>query len=136
MVYPNSNKDFNWMLGDQGFVIVPKIPQQLKKFVIIDDDAVFITGHSNGATGAFNYAVKNPNVFAGFYAMNTKPKVNTGCSFLRNLGNRSFYNISTDGNYYFPPATNDSLGELTKSRQIDFSDHRYNGFPHWFPAFP
>lgn len=135
MVYPNCNKEFNWMLGDEGFEIVPKILQELKKFVNIDDNQVYITGHSNGATGSFGYAMKNPNPFGAFYGMNTQPKVYTGGTFLKNLSNRSFYNISTDKDYYFPPNANDSLLILAEKLQLDFSDHRYHGFPHWFPQF-
>ncbi|MEO2070086.1 MAG: hypothetical protein ABGW99_01970 [Zunongwangia sp.] len=135
MVYPNCDKQFNWMLGDEGFAIVPKILQELKKFINIDDNQVYVAGHSNGATGSFSYAMKNPNPFASFYGMNTQPKVYTGGTFLKNLSNRSFYNISTDEDYYFPPNANDSLVILAEKLQLDFSDHRYHGFPHWFPQF-
>lgn len=135
MVYPNCNKQYNWMLGDKGFAIVPKILRELKKFINIDDNQVYVTGHSNGATGSFNYAMKNPNEFAGFYGMNTQPKVYTGGTFLKNLSNRSFYNISTDQDYYFPPKANDTLMSLAKNLQLNYQDNRYNGFPHWFPQF-
>ncbi len=135
MVYPNCNKQFNWMLGDEGFAIVLKILQELKQFVNIDDNQVYVAGHSNGATGSFNYAMKNPNPFAAFYGMNTQPKVYTGGTYLKNLSNRSFYNISTDEDYYFPPKANNSLVVLAEELQLRFSDHRYQGFPHWFPQF-
>ncbi|MDQ7917151.1 hypothetical protein RBU60_06150 [Mesonia sp. MT50] len=136
MVYPNSNKEFNWMLGDQGFAMVTDILKTLKQFINIDDDAVFATGHSNGATGSFNLLVKNPSAFAGFYGMNTQPKVYTGGTFLKNMNQRSFYNISTDEDYYFPPKANDSLVKLARKLGLNYNDHRYNGFPHWFPQFP
>jgi len=123
------------MLGDEGFAIVLKILQELKQFVNIDDNQVYVTGHSNGATGSFNYAMKNPNPFAAFYGMNTQPKVYTGGTYLKNFSNRSFYNISTDEDYYFPPKANDSLVVLAEELQLRFSDHRYQGFPHWFPQF-
>ncbi|MDT0294486.1 hypothetical protein ACFQ3R_11980 [Mesonia ostreae] len=136
MVYPNSNKKFNWMLGDQGFGMVTDILKTIKQFINIDDDAVFVTGHSNGATGSFNLLVKNPSAFAGFYGMNTEPKVYTGGTFLKNMNERWFYNISTDEDYYFPPKANDTLVKLAKKLGLNYDDHRYNGFPHWFPQFP
>jgi len=135
MVYPNSNKQYNWMLGNEGFVIVPKVLRELKKFVNINDDEVYVTGHSNGATGSFNYAVKNPNAFAAFYGMNSQPKVYNGGTFLKNLGDRSFYNVSTDQDYYFPPKANDTLQTLAEELKLNYQDNRYNGFPHWFPQF-
>ena len=135
MVYPNCNKVYNWMLDDQGFFMIPAILKQLKSFVNIDDDGVFISGHSNGATGSFNYLVKNPTPFAGFYGFNTQPKVYTGGTFMQNCGMRYFYNVSTDQDYYFHPDANDSLVKLTDSMGIPYLDHRYKGFPHWFPEF-
>ena len=136
MVYPNSNKEFNWMLGDQGFGMVTEILKTLKQFINIDDNAVFVTGHSNGATGSFNLLVKNPSAFAGFYGMNTQPKVYTGGTFLKNMNQRSFYNISTDEDYYFPPKANDTLVKLAEKQNLKYLDHRIKGFPHWFPQFP
>ncbi|MGO2357039.1 hypothetical protein [Mesonia sp.] len=136
MVYPNSNKEFNWMLEDQGFSMVTKILKTLKQIINIDDNAVFVTGHSNGATGSFNLLVKNPSAFADFYGMNTQPKVYTGGTFLKNMNQRKFYNISTDEDYYFPPKANDSLVKLARKLGLNYNDHRYNGFPHWFPQFP
>jgi len=135
MVYPNSNKAYNWMLGDKGFQIVPKVLRELKKFVNIDDNVVFVAGHSNGATGSFSLLMKNPSAFTAFYGMNTHPKVYTGGTFIKNMNQRRFYNISTDKDYYFPPKANDSLKVLAEKLQLDYIDYRYNGFPHWFPQF-
>jgi pimeloyl-ACP methyl ester carboxylesterase len=135
MVYPNGNRDYNWMSPDKGFFMVPAILKQIKNVVNVDDEKVFISGHSNGATGAFSYAMKQPSAFAGFYGFNTRPRVATGGTYVRNLLNRSFFNVSTDQDYYYPPSANDSLNHLMKMLGADYQDHRFNGFPHWFPAF-
>ncbi|WP_281754744.1 hypothetical protein [Neptunitalea chrysea] len=135
MVYPNCSKEYNWMLKDKGFFMIPEILKQLKTFLNIDDNGVFISGHSNGATGSFNYLVKNPSEFSGFYGFNTQPKVYTGGTFLKNVSNRYFYNVSTDQDYYFPPEANDTLTLVAKKVGLQFLDHRYIGYPHWFPKF-
>jgi len=135
LVFPKGNKDFNWMLKDDGFFMVPEIVKQLKKALNIDDNKVFISGHSNGATGSFSYLMKQPTAFAGFYGFNTYPKVFTGGAFIKNVLSRSFINFSTDQDYYYPPNANDSLNVLMTDLKADYKDHRYNGFPHWFPAF-
>jgi dienelactone hydrolase len=135
MVYPNANKYYNWMSPDQGFFMVPGILKAIKQIVNVDDNRVFITGHSNGATGSFSYLMKQPAPFAAFYGFNTRPRVATGGTYIRNILNRSFFNVSTDEDYYFPPDANDSLTVLMKKIGADYQDHRYNGFPHWFPAF-
>lgn len=135
MVYPNANKDYNWMYPDVGFFMIPAMLKQLKAIVNVDDDRVFITGHSNGATGSFSYLMKQPSPFAGFYGFNTRPRIATGGTYIKNILNRSYFNVSTDQDYYYPPAANDSLDVLMKNLGADYQDHRYNGFPHWFPQF-
>ncbi|WP_410221344.1 hypothetical protein [Pedobacter sp.] len=135
MVYPKASRQYNWMTPNDGFFMVPAMLKELKQSVNIDDDKVFIIGHSNGATGSFSYLMKQQNPFAGFYGFNTRPVVRTGGTFILNIKNRSFFNVSTDQDYYFPPGGNDSLNVIMKSLKADYQDHRYNGFPHWFPQF-
>ena len=135
LIFPSADKGYNWMNADAGFFIVPKIVKQLKSALNINDNKVFVTGHSNGASGSFSYAMKQPTQFAGFYGFNTFPKVFTGGTFIRNILNRSFLNFSTDQDYYYPPNANDSLNKLMSTINADYKDQRFNGFPHWFPDF-
>ena len=101
-VYPNSTKRYNWMMPDDGFDIVPNIVNQVKEMYPIDDSRVYISGHSNGATGAFSYFMRHPSEFAAFSGVNNRPEVRTGGTFLKNANNRPFFNISTDFDYYYP----------------------------------
>lgn len=135
MVYPNASKKYNWMTPDDGFFMIPAMLKEIKQAVNIDDNKVFITGHSNGATGSFSYLMKEQSPFAGFYGFNTRPKVRTGGTFVKNILNRSYFNVSTDQDYYYPPDANDSLNVIMKKLGADYQDHRYKGFPHWFPQF-
>ena len=135
LVFPQGSKEFNWMTSDKGFFMVPKILTLVKKAINVDDNKVFISGHSNGATGSFSYLMKQPTPFAGFYGFNTQPKVFTGGTFVENIKNRSFINFSTDQDYYYPPNANDNFTQLMNSIKADYKEYRYNGFPHWFPQF-
>lgn len=135
MVYPKGSRQYNWMMPDDGFFMIPAMLKELKQSINIDDDKVFITGHSNGGTGSFSYLMKQQSPFAGFYGFNTRPVVRTGGTFILNIKNRSFFNVSTNQDYYFPPEGNDSLNVIMKSVKADYQDHRFNGFPHWFPQF-
>lgn len=135
MVFPRASKQYNWMLSDAGFFMIPEMLKQIKKTINIDDNKVFIAGHSNGATGSFSYLMKQPTQFAGFYGLNTYPKVFTGGTFVENIKNRSFINFSTDKDYYYPPNANDDFSRLMKGIQADYREYRFNGFPHWFPQF-
>ncbi len=135
LVFPKGSKKYNWMNPDDGFFMIPDMLKKIKKAINVDDNKVFISGHSNGATGSFSYLMKDPSAFAGFYGFNTYPKVFTGGTFIENIKNRSFINFSTDKDYYYPPDANDHLTRLMKGINADYNDYRYNGFPHWFPQF-
>lgn len=135
MVYPHGNREYNWMYPDDGFFMVPAMLKQIKQVIHVDDNRVFLSGHSNGATGSFSYLMKQPSPFAAFYGFNTRPRVETGGTYPRNILNRSFFNVSTDQDYYYPPEANDSLSAAMKRIGADYQDHRYTGFPHWFPKF-
>lgn len=135
LVFPSGSKQYNWMIPDDGFFLIPSIVKEIKQAINIDDNKIFVSGHSNGATGSFSYLMKQPTPFAGFYGFNTYPKVFTGGTFIENARNRSFISFSTDQDYYYPPAANDALTILMKKIKVDYKDYRYNGFPHWFPAF-
>ncbi|MDR2235162.1 MAG: hypothetical protein LBE92_03480 [Chryseobacterium sp.] len=135
LVFPRASKAYNWMTSDDGFFMVPDILKQIKTTINVDDNRVFISGHSNGATGSFSYLMKQPSSFAGFYGFNTYPKVFTGGTFVENIKNRSFINFSTDQDYYYPPNANDDMTGLMKGIKADYKEYRYNGFPHWFPMF-
>lgn len=135
LVFPRANKQYNWMTSDEGFFMVPTILKEIKQVINVDDDRVFLAGHSNGATGVFSYWMKQPTAYAGFYGFNTKPKVMTGGTFIENAKNRSFISFSTDQDYYYPPQANDDVTALMNQIQADYKDYRYPGFPHWFPSF-
>lgn len=135
LVFPKGSSQYNWMSPDAGFFMIPEMLKLIKKTINIDDNKVFISGHSNGATGSFSYLMKQPTQFAGFYGFNTYPKVFTGGTFVENIKNRSFINFSTDEDYYYPPNANDDLTKLMSRINADYKDYRYNGFPHWFPEF-
>ncbi|MEM1215598.1 MAG: hypothetical protein AAGJ82_07935 [Bacteroidota bacterium] len=136
MVYPVATQDYNWLTPTDGFDLVPNILRFLKLRLNIDDDKVFVSGHSNGATGAFTLAVLQPSAFAGAFGLNTHPQVYTGATPIQNLQNRPFHAIATDQDYYYPLSGIDSLARLAQTHDIQFTSSRYLGFPHWFPAFP
>lgn len=132
-VYPMGIDTLNWMNTNTGFDMVNKIVIKLKACLNIDDSRVALLGHSNGATGVFTYLVKSPSLYAGFYGMNTRPKVFTGGTFLRNGTNRHFYNFATDKDYYFPVAAVNTMDSLARSLGVNWHTQLNAGYPHWFP---
>lgn len=126
-VFPYSTNRYNWMMPDDGFDLVPDLVRQVKKMYSIDDQRVYLAGHSNGATGAFSYLLKQPGLFAGFAGLNNRPQVRTGGTFLLNATNRSFYNVSTDYDYYFPIEGHRTLTNLARQLNIDWVNQEIMG---------
>lgn len=125
--FPYSTKQYNWMLPDAGFSLVPSIVQEVKKMYPVDDARVYVTGHSNGATGAFSYLLKQPSLFAGFSGINNRPQVRTGGTFIKNAQNRSFYNVATDYDYYYPLSGHRSLQNLARTLTLDWQNTEVTG---------
>lgn len=126
-VCPYSTRRYNWMMPDDGFELVPQLVREVKHMYSIDDSRVYVTGHSNGATGAFSYLMKQPGLFAGFSGINNRPQVRTGGTFLKNAMNRSFYNVATDYDYYFPLEGHRALTKLAKPLGIDWKNQEVLG---------
>lgn len=135
-VYPMGTKTINWMTTESGFDMVNKIVLQLKSYLNIDDNRIELIGHSNGATGVFTYLVKSPTLYAGFYGMNTQPKVYIGGTFLQNGRTRQFYNFATDKDYYYPPQAVKTIDSLANSLGVSWHTELNKGYPHWFPSLP
>lgn len=132
-VFPYGTKTYNWMMPEDGFGLVPQIVREVKRIFPVDDSRVYITGHSNGATGAFSYLMKEPSLFAGFSGINNRPQVRTGGTFFRNALNRSFYNVATDYDYYFPFEGHQEVARLAVNLGIDWQNQEIAGKrPHGY----
>ncbi|MEL6276835.1 MAG: hypothetical protein AAFU03_17180, partial [Bacteroidota bacterium] len=121
-----------WIYPADGFDLVPKVLAYVKRFVNIDDDQVSLIGHSNGAAGAFNYMVRYPSPFAGFFGFNTRPYNYTGGTFLQNAAHQTFFNVSSDQDYYFPGSAAKTIDSLASSLGAKWTDLAHNGTPHWW----
>ncbi|TLV02843.1 hypothetical protein [Dyadobacter luticola] len=126
-VFPYSTKRYNWMMPDDGFGLVPTLIREVKHMYPIDDSRVYVTGYSNGATGAFSYLMKQPGLFAGFSGVNNRPQVRTGGTFLKNAANRSFYNVATDYDYYYPIEGHRTFTALAKTLGINWQNIEITG---------
>ncbi len=89
VILPFANKNFNWLYHQQAFESILKEIAQVKAFYDIDDNKVYIGGHSDGARGAFWFAVNQRTPFAAFFGLNYFPILLTGNTPLRNLRNEA-----------------------------------------------
>lgn len=89
VILPFANKGFNWLYHQQAFETVLREIAQVKGSYNIDDDKVYIGGHSDGARGAFWFALNQRTSFASFFGLNYFPSLLTGNTPFRNLGNNA-----------------------------------------------
>ena len=95
VILPFACKNFNWLYHQQAFETILREIAQVKGLYNIDDNRVYIGGHSDGARGAFWFALNQRTPFAACFGLNYFPTLLTGNTPLRNLQNEvPFYGIS------------------------------------------
>jgi len=103
----------------------------------IDDDRVFMTGFSDGASGSFNFAMCYPTEFAGFLPFNGHPGVGSAAggmhTYFVNCANRPLYVINTDEDELYPAETKiRPMMELANEAGADLLYRIYTGIGHDF----
>ena len=96
-------RNFGWVYQQEAFEAILKQIRYVKSLYNIDDQKVFLGGHSNGGSGSFWFAMKKPSSFAAFFAFNFLPASYSSNTTLRNLDNTwDFFGISGKEDKIFP----------------------------------
>jgi predicted esterase len=128
IIYPFGKKDFGWLYQQEAFETIMREIAMVKSMYNIDDDRVYVTGHSNGGSGAYWFAVNQPAPFAAFLGLNYLPKVYTGNTSLRNMGNPTpFYGVSGSLDRTFPLPIVDEMYRFAKSNGANWTNYTRTG---------
>jgi predicted esterase len=87
IIYPFGKRDFGWLYQQLAFETVLNEISYVKSLYNINDNKVYIGGHSNGGSGAFWFAMKQPSPFAAAFGLNYLPKVYSSNTPFANLRN-------------------------------------------------
>jgi hypothetical protein len=102
----------------------------------IDDNRVFMTGFSDGASGSFFFAMCYPTDFSAFLPLNGHPGVGSIDgrihTFFVNLFNRPLSVINTDQDPLYPAEKMLPMMELALRAGADLLFRMYRGIPHTF----
>ncbi|WP_343534678.1 alpha/beta hydrolase-fold protein [Pedobacter sp.] len=110
VIYPFGRKDFGWLYQQDAFETILRELTFVKSLYNIDDNKVYICGHSNGGSGAFWFALNQPSAFASFAGFNFLPSVYGNNTPLDNLKNSAtFYGVSASKDLIFPLETVNSI---------------------------
>ncbi|TWI95616.1 hypothetical protein JN11_04355 [Mucilaginibacter frigoritolerans] len=87
VILPFADKNFNWLYHQQAFNAVLKEIKEAKGLYNINNNKIYIGGHSDGGRGSFWFALHQRTPFAAFFALNYFPTLLNGNTPLRNLKN-------------------------------------------------
>jgi hypothetical protein len=132
LALPAGDAKAMWWDGN-GAGMVLRILDEVRRTWNVDEDAVFATGFSDGASGAFHFAAARATPFAGFLPLNGNPLVAAMGGvpmFLRNLMNRPIYAVSTVEDSLYPSATMRPIFESLKALGAPLVWRDIPGFGH------
>jgi dienelactone hydrolase len=107
-VYPNGFAGAEWWHTTQVDNIL-RLVDRIKRRYNVDETRIYMTGISDGGTGAYYMAMKDPTVWSAFLPLNGSIKVLSnpnvradGELFSSNLANRPFYIVSGEKDPLYP----------------------------------
>jgi len=123
ILYPFARENFNWLFHQQAFEAIAEQIRQVKTRYNVNDNKVYIGGHSDGARGAFWFALNNSSPFAACFGICYEPLLFTNTP-LRNLRNTYFYGISANNDVLF---NNRQVNQIFNyGRSIGVNWYNYN----------
>ncbi|TDO20889.1 alpha/beta hydrolase-fold protein [Pedobacter duraquae] len=128
IIYPFGRKDFGWLYHQKAFETIVSELGMVKSMYNIDDNKVYVMGHSNGGSGAYWFAVNHPTPFAAFVGLNYLPKVYAGNTSLRNMENATpFYGISGSKDNNFPLLLINGMYTYAKTNGANWTNYTRQG---------
>lgn len=128
IIFPFADQKFNWLHHQLAFETLLKEIAQVKSNYNIDDNKVYIGGHSDGARGAFWYALNMRTPFAAYFGISYFPTSLTGNTLLGNLRNESpFYGISAIQDKGFNIKTVREMANYAQSMGANWKSFAVNG---------
>jgi len=139
VLYPFGQKGATWW-DELGIENVFSQINETKRNYNINNNKVFLTGFSDGASGSFSIAMTLPNKFAGFIPLNGHPAVGHGAgnidTYLSNLYNRKLFIINTDIDGLYPDKKIRPIIKYAQELGGDILYKVYNGIGHRPDYFP
>lgn len=128
ILYPLARKDINWLYHKDAFGAITREVTFMKSLYNIDDDRVYVTGHSDGGRGVFYLAINQPTQFAAFLALNYFPQTLIGNTALGNLKKENpFFGISGTTDNLFKFSKVDSVYQFAKHLGANWHNYSLPG---------
>lgn len=135
LLFPVANADAMWW-DETGTANVLSQIKFVKTHYNINDNAVFMTGFSDGASGSFYFAMCYPDLFAGFIPLNGHmgvASIDGGIeTYAQNMFNRPLQVINTDIDDLYPDVEMREMNRLAIKAGADINYRTYTGIGHDF----
>lgn len=126
ILYPLARKDINWLYHKNAFKVIANEIAFVKSLYNIDDNKVYVTGHSDGGRGVFYLAINQPTQYAAFLALNFFPQTLIGNTALRNLKrDNPFFGISGTADNLFKYSKVDSIYQFAKNLGANWHNYSF-----------
>jgi len=143
MLFPEANMQTLWWELSGMENLFDQL-HSMKNSYNLDDDRIFLTGFSDGASGTFQFALSKPDNFASFYPQNGNMSVGNAAAknsiFLPNFRNRFLKVINTDNDGLYPAEQMRKLCKISLEAGANLLYSEYWGIGHrpdyWEQEYP
>lgn len=137
ILYPFAKNDFNWVDNVSALNLITEQIKFVKQLYRINDNKVFIGGHSDGARGMFWFSLYHRTRFAGFCGFSLSPSLHLDETKLSNLkGQQPLLSINGVKDQIFKYSKIKTVYDSSKQLQLNWhmesisADHNFMGdFP-------
>ena len=135
IVFPFGEASATWW-DNVGQSNVLNIIRESKRNYNIDDEKLWMTGFSDGASGSFHFAMTKPTDFAALFPlcgdMGVGAQDGGNHLYPSNMSNLPLYVINTDQDYIYPSSRMIKTIDLAREAGANIFYKEYNGFGHDF----
>ena len=129
---PETNANAVWYFKN-GEENVLHMIAEAKRIVGVDDNRVFVSGHSDGGNGSFGFAFRRPDAFAGYLPMNgnfTVPMMDETPIWWENLIGQKIYAFNGKADELYPANELTPFYDLANSLGADIKYKVYDDLTH------
>ncbi|MFT3827947.1 MAG: alpha/beta hydrolase-fold protein [Chitinophagaceae bacterium] len=128
VIYAFARKDINWLYHQQAFETLIKEISFVKSLYNIDDNKVYVSGHSDGGRGTFWLTLNKPTTFAAALGICYYPGLINFNTPLGNLGNQvPFYGISATDDGIFKNTTVNEIYQYALQNGANWKNYTITG---------